>query len=218
MSNRKLLLVGLDGVSWDVIKPWMDQGYLPTFKKLTSNGTWGVLKSTIPCLSVPAIPSFFTGKNPAKLGFFGFIKPDGSLVSFNDIVEPTIWDLLGQYGYKSMIVNLRATYPPKSVFGVLISGLPPSEESTYTYPPHIKEKVKGFHLESKELQTLWKKKLFNEKLLFMYIERMWRRYRLIKSLAQEDNYDFILYWIEETDSIQHWFWHQKDKILLFSKK
>jgi|Deesub1362B_J571_1020462.scaffolds.fasta_scaffold02030_2 predicted AlkP superfamily phosphohydrolase/phosphomutase len=214
----KVLIIGLDGTTWKVIKPWIDGGYLPTFKKLIEDGTWGILKSTIPCLSSPAIPSFFTGKNPAKLGFFDFIKPDGSLVSYNDIKEPAIWDILGEYGYKSMIINLRMTYPPKKINGIMISGLPPSEDSEYTYPPDLKNKVKGFHLENEELKKLWKEKIFDERLFSLYVQRMWRRYKIFKNLTKERKYDFIIYWIEETDSIQHWYWNYKDIILDFFKE
>ena len=213
-----MLLIGLDGMTWKVIKPWIDEGYLPTFGRLMENGSWGILESTIPSLSSPAIPSFFTGKNPAKLGFFDFVKPDGTLVSFNDIKEPAIWDILGEYGYKSMIINVRTTFPPRRMNGIMVSGLPPSEESEYTYPPELKSKVKGFHLENEELRKLWKGKNFNEKLFTLYVQRMWRRYETVKNLAAKDGYDLITYWIEETDSIQHWYWHQKQMLRAFFKE
>ena len=216
--DKKVLLIGLDGTTWKVIKPWVDWGFLPTLQTLMENGTWGVLESTIPCLSSPAIPSFFTGKNPAKLGFFDFVKPDGTLVSYRDIKEPAIWDILGDYGYKSMVVNVRTTYPPKKINGIMISGMPPSEESEYTYPPDLKKKVDGFHLENGEFRRLWRAKIFSERLLSLYVQRMRRRYEIVKSLVEEKDYDFILYWIEGTDSIQHWYWHQKEALLLFFRE
>ena len=84
--DKKVLLVGLDGATWKVIKPWVDEGYLPALQTLMENGTWGVLETTIPCLSSPAIPAFFTGKNPAKLGFFDFFK------HFNDTYGHDVGD------------------------------------------------------------------------------------------------------------------------------
>ncbi len=212
---EKFVLVGLDGVGWNVIKPWIDKGFLPTFKRLMDNGVWGVLKSTIPSLTSPAIPSFFTGKNPAKLGFFSFLKPDGSIMTYRDIKEPSIWDILGEYGYKSIIINLRTTYPPKKINGIMISGFPPSEESEYTYPPEIKNMVKGFHIGTEKLVKLWKKGKLKKGLMSFIIERMWKRYKIIKNLITKYEYDFLLYWIGETDTIQHWYWHNKDKLLTF---
>ena len=31
---KKVLIIGLDGATWDLIKPWVDKGELPTWKKL----------------------------------------------------------------------------------------------------------------------------------------------------------------------------------------
>ena len=44
----EVIVFGLDGGTWDLIKPWADEGELPTFKKLMENGAWGVLESTFP--------------------------------------------------------------------------------------------------------------------------------------------------------------------------
>jgi len=47
---------------------------------------------------------------------------------------------------------------------------------------------------------------------------MWRRHETVKRLAEEKDYDFILYWIGETDSIQHWYWHQKEVLFSFFRE
>jgi len=39
----RVIALGLDGGTWALIKPWADEGELPTFKKLMENGVWGVL-------------------------------------------------------------------------------------------------------------------------------------------------------------------------------
>ena len=85
MNNRRVLVIGLDGATWDLIKPWVDEGKLPTFKKLLCEGTYGTLKTTIPPITLPAIPSFMTGKNPGKHGITSFVRPklDRDLRLFN---------------------------------------------------------------------------------------------------------------------------------------
>lgn len=45
---KKVLIIGLDGATWDLIKLWVDEGKLPTFRKLIENGVWGNLESPIP--------------------------------------------------------------------------------------------------------------------------------------------------------------------------
>ena len=31
MKERKVIIIGLDGATWHLIKPWADEGVLPTF-------------------------------------------------------------------------------------------------------------------------------------------------------------------------------------------
>ncbi len=75
MNNKKVLVIGLDGATWDLIKPWVNEGKLPAFRKLMSEGAYGTLKTTIPPITIPAIPSFMTGKNPGKHGITCFVRP-----------------------------------------------------------------------------------------------------------------------------------------------
>ena len=61
---RRVLVIGLDGASFDLIHPWIEQGLLPTFKKIIEQGASGPLTTIIPPLTGPAWISFMTGKNP----------------------------------------------------------------------------------------------------------------------------------------------------------
>ena len=49
---KRTLIIGLDGATWDVIKPLAEEGKLSTFKRLMEDGVWGDLESTIPQLPV----------------------------------------------------------------------------------------------------------------------------------------------------------------------
>ena len=86
----KVLLIGLDGATWDLMKPWAEKGVLPTFKKLMEKGVYGDLESTIPPVTIPAWVSFATGKNPGKLGCYDFLLPKKSL---NDTTPITTKDM-----------------------------------------------------------------------------------------------------------------------------
>ena len=66
MQNKKVLLIGFDGATWDLIKPWTEQNELPNFKILMETGCYGSLKSTVPHVTPPAWTSLTTGKNPGK--------------------------------------------------------------------------------------------------------------------------------------------------------
>ena len=70
----QVLIIGLDGATFDLIKPWVATGQLPTFKHLMDTGTRGNLESTIPPITPPAWTSFMTGMNPGKHGVFNFTE------------------------------------------------------------------------------------------------------------------------------------------------
>src|SRR5512139_2262734 len=71
----KLIIIGLDGATFDLIKPWAAEGKLPTLARLMHDGVTGDLESTLPPVTSPAWPTFMTGKNPGKHGVFDFIRP-----------------------------------------------------------------------------------------------------------------------------------------------
>ena len=75
-GKKKVLVIGLDGATWDLLKPWADEGKLPTIKKLMDGGVWGELQSTVPFLTPPAWTSLFTGVNPGKHNIYDFLTRD----------------------------------------------------------------------------------------------------------------------------------------------
>jgi len=40
---QKVILLGLDGASYNVIQPWVEEGQLPAFARLLREGSHGVL-------------------------------------------------------------------------------------------------------------------------------------------------------------------------------
>ena len=74
MLGNKLLIIGIDGATFKVIKPLIQKNELPTFNKLIDGGSWGNLESTIPPVTCPAWPSFATGKNPKKHGVYDWFS------------------------------------------------------------------------------------------------------------------------------------------------
>ena len=99
----QVLIIGLDGATFDLIKPWVATGQLPTFKHLMDTGTRGNLESTIPPITPPAWTSFMTGMNPGKHGVFNFTEyhPADHSIRYANASNrkiPSIWQLLGSQG------------------------------------------------------------------------------------------------------------------------
>src|SRR5262252_6541434 len=67
-----LLVIGLDGATLDLVRPWVAAGRLPVLADLMARGAWGPLRSTIPAATFPAWTSLVTGVNPGRHGVLDF--------------------------------------------------------------------------------------------------------------------------------------------------
>ena len=146
--NRKALIIGLDGATWTLLTPWIEQGHLPHLAKLVREGASGPLTTTIPPVSASAWVSFATGCNPGKHGSFDFVFPqpggyDIGVVNVKVRGVPPFWKTVEEAGGQVGLMSVPITYPPQPINGFTVCGfLVPNEQSTYTYPPELKEELK----------------------------------------------------------------------------
>ncbi len=144
---QRVLIIGLDGATFDVLNPMMDAGRMPALQRFLARGVSGVLMSTRPPITPAAWTTFMTGKGPGRHGIIDFEKYEVAThtLSFNstyEIREKTIWELLGERGLKVGSVNVPMTYPPKPVNGFMISGFEtPSIDADFTYPRELKAEI-----------------------------------------------------------------------------
>lgn len=64
-SNRRILLIGLDGVRWDIAA---ESGVGPTLQKLAAEGSWHSMQMEVPTISAPGWASILTGSTHAEHG------------------------------------------------------------------------------------------------------------------------------------------------------
>jgi len=122
-----IAIVGLDGATWDLARPLMDAGEMPTLRRLVAAGASGVLRSTTPPVTFPAWSSFMTGANPGKHGIFDFTRRvpgtyELAFVTSHDRRLPTMWRLLSDAGRRVAVLGVPTTYPPEPVNGIMIGG------------------------------------------------------------------------------------------------
>jgi predicted AlkP superfamily phosphohydrolase/phosphomutase len=75
-ARSKVVVIGLDGATFDLLDPWLSAGELPNLKGLMDRGVWGPLTSVYPIISPVAWTCAATGVNPGKHGIYGFERPD----------------------------------------------------------------------------------------------------------------------------------------------
>jgi predicted AlkP superfamily phosphohydrolase/phosphomutase len=216
---RKVMVIGLDGATFDNLHPWIKQGYLPYLSELMEHGSWGPLKSIIPPISGPAWASFMTGKNPANHGVFDFFKKRHESyatipVDSRNIKALSIWDILGEFGKKSILVNVMMTYPPVPMNGLMITGgLTPPNPEIFTYPNSLAEEIQqnvgNYPISARGGMAMipGREDEFLDKLL----TNLRQRIKTSKYLLKNYKWDFFMQLIEGTDVVQHKFWKYYDK-------
>jgi len=136
----RVFVVGLDGATFDLIRPWAAAGHLPSLARLMQEGVHGELMSTLPPVTSPAWPSFMTGMNPGKHGVFDFIRrrPGGfDMVNASHIAAKTLWQLLSEAGRRVGVIAVPVTYPPCPVNGFMISDILSPRHAEIAYPPGL---------------------------------------------------------------------------------
>ncbi len=213
---QKVFVIGLDGATFDLIKPFIAQGKLPTFKKLMDGGAWSELRSTVPPVTASAWSSFMTGKNPGAHGLFDFMQRragsyDLAPVSVRDRDGRAVWDLIGDAGGKVIVMNVPVTWPPQPVDGLLVTGmLTPRGAENYTFPKELAEELKAaigeYIVYSDEVYSKGRGEIFMQALKHSADQRV----RAAEYLLQKYPWDFFMLVFPETDTVSHGLWSSYD--------
>jgi len=121
----QVVIIGLDGASWNFINPLLRENALPNIKYLIENGSSGVLETIVPTKSSVIWTSIATGKSMIKHGIV-----DWTFVDKNKIQVPyrqserrakAFWNIFGDLGRTVGVINWFITYPPEHVNGYMVS-------------------------------------------------------------------------------------------------
>jgi predicted AlkP superfamily phosphohydrolase/phosphomutase len=209
--RNKLVVIGVDGATMDVISPLCEKGILPGFSEVLSNGVRGPLMSTFPPLTPPAWTSISTGVNPGKHGLFDFLRLEKdhspSLNTSGQKHALDMWDYVPDLF--TVCVNLPFTYPVKEINGIMVSGMQtPGIDSNCVFPKEIKQKI----LETApgyEFDVVWsdyrgRKNTLVSKIMDMVSQRI-RLFDYFYSMGS----DLLFFVFTSTDRVQHVFWQEK---------
>jgi len=151
-TRQKMIILGFDGLDPDILESLMNQGKLPAFRKLSSDGCFHRLRTSLPPQSPVAWSNFITGMDPGGHGIFDFIHrtPENYLpylstsqvtaakrkIDLGGYVLPissgkiellrkgrAFWQILEDHGVPSTIVQIPANFPPAETSQRTLSGM-----------------------------------------------------------------------------------------------
>jgi predicted AlkP superfamily phosphohydrolase/phosphomutase len=215
MSSRALV-IGLDCAAPQLVfDRWLDD--LPTIRSLTERGTYGVLRSCDPPITVPAWSVMASSRNPGALGVYGFRNRrdhsyDGlTFANSRSIRVPRVWDLLSARDRPVIVLGVPQTYPVSRVNGVMVSCFltPDTETSQYTYPAELKGEIE--QLLGRYLVDVPNFRTDDKDRLLADLEEMTeKRFRLAEHLLETRPWDLFFMVEMGTDRIHHGLWRFTD--------
>jgi predicted AlkP superfamily phosphohydrolase/phosphomutase len=151
-GDRKLVILGIDGMDPQLLKKFMAEGKMPNFSSLAQKGSFRLLTTSIPPQSPVAWSNLITGMNAGGHGIFDFIHRDPRTLQpyFSaSRVEPpkhgihlgnwviplgggsaeqlrqgkSFWETLDDYGVPNLIFRMPSNFPPVKAKGHTLSGM-----------------------------------------------------------------------------------------------
>jgi predicted AlkP superfamily phosphohydrolase/phosphomutase len=209
----RVLVIGIDGATFDLIEPWARQGELPNLAKLMREGCHGPLESTVPPVTSPAWPTFATGKNPGKHGVFDFIRPTQGqfdLVNASSVRAETLWRILSNNGRTAGVMNVPVTYPPSAINGFVVGGMLSPTGGTFTYPADLLDRYSATLGPYRIAPTVQYKTGGEAAFAADLLELVDRRGAYALRLMSDHPLDFLMFHFQATDIAQHALWKHVD--------
>ena len=137
-GHRPLVVIGIDGATWDVIDPMIANGELPKLANLKARGAWGPLITVGPQVSPVVWTSFSAGQFGRDHGILDFVYPyqpgPKRPVQSTERRVPALWNLVSEAGGKVSVVGYFVTYPAEEINGVMVSYKSPQKQPAADYP------------------------------------------------------------------------------------
>lgn len=215
---NRLIAIGLDSATLDVILPLVKDGLLPTFKKLIQEGAYGVLESTIPPITPCAWETAMTGVNPGRHNIFDFFSYPANyqveVLTSKDRAALAVWDYLAHFGKKSIVFNYPMGYPPPKIEGIFISGMnTPGVNTNFTFPQAIKKEILK-KVPDYKIDVLGDHIINGrDDLYFAEIKHLTEtHFRAASYLLKKYPWDLSLIFFTELDRVHHYFFRDQNRL------
>ncbi len=208
-ASRKFVVIGIDGVPFELIEDLANKGVMPRTAELAKEGSFIKTQVPLPEVSSVSWTSFMTASNPGGHSIYGFMEvnsTDYSFVfpSFPNLPVKTIWEELGEKGRRAIVINLPNTYPARPLKGILVSGFVALDLERSVYPRALLPLLRrmGYRVDvntdlGKDRKDEFIKDLF---------ETLQLRVRLFEKLWKE-RWDLFIFVITGTDRLHHFLWY-----------
>ena len=217
----RVLIIGLDGATWNVFDDSLLDTCMPTLRRLKDGGCSGVLRSTEPPLTAAAWTTCITGCQPSTHGIIGWHEydPQEDRLRISTAASrsvPDMWQELSKQDYTIASINVPWTYPCPKVNGIVVAGYGcPGLESQFTYPESFKAELLA-HMPDYQIVSKWdKSRQYDLQKLdanLKGVERSFeQRLETARLVSEKVDWNIMMVQFHDTDLIEHYIWPYLDK-------
>jgi predicted AlkP superfamily phosphohydrolase/phosphomutase len=121
-ETPRVLLIGVNGAEWDIIRPLILRGEMPNLANMMENGISGKLQTTSDPNCPKVYSSIFTSTPDTENGITGFEV--NYVPARSDFLKGTpFWSALSDKGITVGMANVPGTFPVRAVNGYMVSGM-----------------------------------------------------------------------------------------------
>ena len=208
-TRNRVCVIGLDGVPLGLLRDFMDRGVMSATRRLMDGGRLHQMKASLPEISSVSWSNFMTGTNPGTHGIFGFtdFKPgsyDIRFPNFSDLKAKTIWDILGEKGRRSIVINQPSTYPARELNGILVSGFVALDLARAVTPRSFLQPLEraGYRI---DIDTV--KSRENTEFFWRDLSKTLSGRQKALNLFWKEEWDYFEFVITGTDRLHHYLWN-----------
>lgn len=151
-KGPKVVVLGFDGLDYELTRQLIDEGRLPNFARLAAMGRFARLETTIPPQSPVAWSSFVTGMDPGGHGIFDFLHRDpATMIPYSSTAGASseglhlkvgrwqfpltggeytqlrhgtpFWEVLEEAGVRTQIIRMPVNFPVSGTASRELSGM-----------------------------------------------------------------------------------------------
>jgi len=214
MTKPRMVVIGLDCAAPELVFERYREG-MPNVSKLMERGTWGLLRSSEPPITVPAWTCMVSGRDPGELGLYGFRnRVPGTtrlrLADARDVRVKRVWDWLGEHGYRVASLFVPLTSPPSPVRGVMVSGfMHPGGDAPWCFPRKLEREIETrfgpYRADVEDFRSDDLDRVYRD-----VVEMTDQHFAIARWIWKEERPDFMMMVEIGVDRFHHAFWSHID--------
>jgi predicted AlkP superfamily phosphohydrolase/phosphomutase len=213
-GNRdKALVIGVDGMDWEVAIPLINQGRMPNLARMVGRGTHGNFTAPPPLISPAIWTTVATGVPREVHGIDNFLAKIP--FEYREVMmtsrfrrAPALWQMASWAGRSVGVVNWYSAYPAEELrLGVFVAeGVTPGKVADgHVYPADWRERIMSVPMPryldyEKELENVRDSR----------VDRVYELDRMVFSISleimREVHPDLMMVFFQGIDVISHGFW------------